>query len=130
MPSDILEEAPLGLTLSHNAGDMRPEVSGVVGPLASSGGREWLTGISADNQINMAPERSSVESLEIRPHRRVIQDTFLHARRQDFHAEGFPFDVEFAASSRKGKSDAEVEAADTTAQRDIIDSGRYAHIIT
>jgi hypothetical protein len=67
---DVLEEAPLGLALPEDAGDVRPDVARVVGAGPPSGDGEGLAGVSAHDAIHRATPSSAVEGGQVRPDRR------------------------------------------------------------
>ena len=58
---DILEEDPLGAALGNDTGDLGPEVTGIVGPSALSGGAEGLAGISGEDDIEGHAEWEGIE---------------------------------------------------------------------
>lgn len=70
MAGNVFEEHPLGFDLADDAGDMRPEVPGVVGSLALSGRAERLAGVSGKHGVDRAPERLPVKGGDIIPDRR------------------------------------------------------------
>ena len=64
---DILEKDPCGAAFSGDAGDIGPEVAGVVGPFALSSGAEGLAGISCKDDVEGAEERPGIEYAQIVP---------------------------------------------------------------
>ncbi len=67
---DIFEEDPCGAAFSGDAGDIGPEVAGVVGPFALASGAEGLAGISGEDDVEGAVKDPSIETAEIIPDRR------------------------------------------------------------
>ena len=126
----ILEEHQGGAALADDpAGVGHRSVSVAPGPLvgvagASPGVGVGLAGQASDNQIDMAPERSSVESFETRPDRRVVKASGLDVRDQKLDGRSFPLTKQEAASIRAGDPDSEVDASDAGAQADVTQSGR------
>ena len=84
MIGDVFQKHPFWPTLADDAGEVRPQVPGVVRALAPPGDGERLARIAANEAIHDATPRAAVEGSQIRPYRRVIQACLFHARRQDF----------------------------------------------
>jgi hypothetical protein len=63
--ADVLEEAELGSHLPDDAGDVGPEVAGVVGPASLAGHAERLARVAANDAIHDATPRSAVEGAGI-----------------------------------------------------------------
>jgi hypothetical protein len=61
MVGDVFEEHELGVGLSDDAGDVRPEVSGVVSAAHLAGDAERLARVAANDAIHDATPRSAVE---------------------------------------------------------------------
>lgn len=57
MPGDVFEEGPFGAAFADDAGDIRPEVAGIVGTTALSGRAEGLARVSCKDGIEGAAER-------------------------------------------------------------------------
>lgn len=69
MACDVLEEDPGGLDFPDDAGDMGPEVAGVIRSLPLSGRTEWLAGIPGEDGIESPSKRPAVECGEVIPYR-------------------------------------------------------------
>jgi hypothetical protein len=67
MTGDIFEEDPLRAAFGDDAGDVWPEVARVVGATALSGRAERLAGISGEDDVEGAAERSGIEAAQIVP---------------------------------------------------------------
>jgi len=126
MPGDVLEEAPPGSDLAHDASDVGPQVPGVVGAEALAGERERLARVSASDEIHDSTPRLAVEGSQIRPNRARVQPPFFHARSQDRAGIGFDLDSTDRASSSERHSDAEVEPAGSGGEGQHVD-GRKIH---
>jgi hypothetical protein len=61
MAGDVFEEDPCGAAFSDDAGDLGPEVAGIVGPAAFSRRTEGLAGISGEDDIEGAAEGAGIE---------------------------------------------------------------------
>ena len=66
-PGDIFEEDPFGAALADNAGDIGPEVAGIVGAAAFPGRAEGLAGISREDGVECAVEGAGVEAAQVGP---------------------------------------------------------------
>ena len=67
MPGDVFEEDPIGAALADDAGDIGPEVAGIVGTAALSGRAEGLAGISGEDDVEGAAKGAGIEAAEIIP---------------------------------------------------------------
>lgn len=127
MPAHVLEEAPLGLTLSNNASDIWPEVTRVVCSEPLTGDAERLARISPNDSRNAATPRSAVEGSQIRPYRRLIQPPRFHPRSQNFDCRCFVLHATDGPSSSDRQPHAEVESPGSGAQTKN-SLGTYIHI--
>ena len=64
---DVFEEDPFGSALSDDAGDLGPEVAGIIGTAAFSGGAERLAGISGEDDVEGTVEGPGIETAQIIP---------------------------------------------------------------
>ena len=64
---DVFEEHPFGLALHDDPGDLWPEMTGIVGATALSGGTEGLAGISGEDDVEGASEGLGIETAQIVP---------------------------------------------------------------
>lgn len=69
MAGYVFEEDPCGAALADDAGDIGPEVAGIIGATALSRCAEGLTGISGEDNIEGASEDPGIETTEIIPDR-------------------------------------------------------------
>lgn len=67
MARDVFEKEPFGTAFPDNTGDLRPEVAGIIGPAALSGGAEGLAGIPGEHGVKSTAEGPGVESAQIIP---------------------------------------------------------------
>ena len=67
VPGDIFEEDPFGGALPDDAGDLRPEMAGIIGATTLSGGAERLAGISGKDDVESASECPGIKTAEIIP---------------------------------------------------------------
>lgn len=66
---DVFEEDPFGPAFGNDAGDLGPEVAGIIGPTAFSGSAERLAGISGEDNIEGAVKWAGIEATQIIPNR-------------------------------------------------------------
>ena len=66
---DVFEEDPFGAAFADDAGDIGPEVAGIVGTAALSGRAEGLAGVSGKDDVKGTAEDPGVETAEIVPDR-------------------------------------------------------------
>jgi hypothetical protein len=69
VPGDVFEEGPFGTAFADDAGDIGPEMAGIVGAAALSGCAEGLAGISGEDGIECAAEGAGVEAAQVGPDR-------------------------------------------------------------
>jgi hypothetical protein len=69
VPGDVFEEDPFGAAFADDAGDVGPEVAGIVGAAALSGRAEGLAGISGEDGIEGATEGPGIEAAQVGPDR-------------------------------------------------------------
>ena len=126
MVGDVFEEAPLGLDLSDNAGDVGPQVARVISSSSLSGHRERLAGVATSDAMNCSAPRSAAKGGKIRPDRRIIQGFVLHARDQDFAGIRFAFNVADCASIWHCQFESKLDSASTAAEGEDVE-GTYIH---
>jgi hypothetical protein len=66
---DVFEEDPLGAAFANDAGDVGPQVAGIVGTAALSGRAEGLARVSGEDGIEGAAEGAGVEAAQVGPDR-------------------------------------------------------------
>ncbi len=67
MACDVFKEDPFGVALGNDAGDLGPEVAGIIGTAALSGGAEGLAGISGEDCVEGTAEGVGVKAAQIVP---------------------------------------------------------------
>ncbi len=67
MAGDVFEENPFGLAFPDDAGDLGPEVAGIVGASAFSGRAEGLAGISGEDDVEGTVETAGVKGPQVVP---------------------------------------------------------------
>ena len=111
MVGDVFEKAPLRLDFTGDAGNMWPQVAGVlIGSLASSDA-EWLAGVAGSDTIHFATPACAVEGSNIRPDRRRIQPSCFHVRDKEAGDIGFPLDITNGMGVRHSEPQAKLKPA-------------------
>ena len=67
MAGDVFEEDPLWAALGDDAGDVRPEVAGIIGTGTLSGRAEGLARISGEDNVEGLAEDPRIETAQIVP---------------------------------------------------------------
>jgi hypothetical protein len=124
---DVLQKDNWRGALADDAGDVGPEVAGIVGPASLAGHAEWLAGVAANEAIHDATPRAAVEGSEIAPQRARIQAALFHARAKEAGDVGFSLNATDDASARTRQSDGEIESAVAGAEGEDT-PGTYNHI--
>ena len=66
---DVFEKDPFGAAFADDAGDVGPEMAGIIGPAALSGRTEGLAGISREDGVERPAEGAGVEAAQVGPDR-------------------------------------------------------------
>ena len=113
MVGDVLENAPLGLDFTGDAGNVWPQMPWVlIGSLASSDAKR-LAGISSRDAIHCSTPACAVEGSHVRPDRRLIQSSCFHMRDKEARDIGFPLDSTNQLCCWFGKFEAKLKPANT-----------------
>lgn len=67
MPGDVFEEDPFRAAFVDDAGDIGPEVTGIVSATAFPGRAEGLAGIACEDSIEGAAEGPGIEAAQVGP---------------------------------------------------------------
>ena len=113
---DVLEEDPLGEAFSDDAGDIGPQMPGVINPAALSCGAERLAGISGKHGVKGPSEGSGIEAPQIVPDRG--RGKISGALGCDEHGARpvFPFDRGAAVIAGLGEHEAQIQASAACAE--------------
>jgi hypothetical protein len=103
MPRDVFTEDVLGLALSDNPGELRPEVSGIGVSESLAGDTERLARIPAMYDVNQSSPREAIESPKVIPDWGRVQYPVGHAAREDAPREVFDLDVRDRPVTGDGK---------------------------
>ena len=117
---DVFKEHPFGAAFVDDAGDLGPEVAGIVRAAAFAGGAEGLAGISGQDRVEGAAEGPGVEAAQIVPDRR--RGEIPRALGGDEHGSGpvFPFDEGAAVIAGLGEHEAHIQASAACAEAEAM----------
>lgn len=113
---DVLEEHPFGTALFDNAGDLGPEVAGIVCAAALAGRAERLTGISREDDIEGTAEGPRVEAAQIIPDRGRGEVPRALGRDEDSSGPVLPFDEGAGVIAGLGEHEAHIQASAACAE--------------
>jgi hypothetical protein len=113
---DVFEEHPFGGAFPDDAGDVGPEMAGIVGPSTLSGGAEGLAGISGEDGVKRPAEGAGIKAAQIIPDRG--RGEVPRGLGGDEHGAGpvLPFDEASGVVSRLGKHEAQIKASAASAE--------------
>jgi hypothetical protein len=83
----------------------------IVKALALTGRGERLAGEAGRDDVHASSERASVEGVEVRPDRSLIQGLVFHPRHEHGRCVGVPLNVSHGDGGDSGESEGELEAA-------------------
>jgi hypothetical protein len=116
VPGDVFEEDPFGAELKDDAGDVGPEVAGIVGPAALPGCAEGLAGIACEDDIECATERAGVEAAQVGPDRGRGEVSRALGRNEDRPWPVLPFDKGSGVIAGFGEHEAQIKASAASAE--------------
>ena len=117
---DVFEEDPFGAALVDDAGDLGPEMAGIIGAATLAGGAEGLAGISGQNRVEGAAEGPGVEASQIVPDRR--RGEIPRGLGGDEHRSRpvLPFDKGAAVIAGLGQHEAQIKASAACAEAESV----------
>ena len=113
---DVFEEHPFGAAFGNDAGDLGPEVPGIVGPAPLPGGAEGLAGISGQHCVEGASEGPGIETPQIIPDWGRGEISCALGSDQDGAGIGLPLDECPGVEARFGQHDAQIQASAACAE--------------
>jgi hypothetical protein len=116
VPGDVFKEDPLWSALANDAGDLGPEVPGIIGPAAFSGRAEGLAGISGDDDVEGTAEYPGIEATEIIPDWRRGEIPGALGGDENRSRPVFPFDEGAGVISGLRQHDAQIQASAACAE--------------
>ena len=125
MTGDVLEEDPFGAAFVDDAGDLGPEVAGIVGSAAFSGGAEGLTGISGEDCVECPAEGAGVEAAKIVPDRGRDEISRALSRDEDGAGPVLPFDEGAGVIAGLGEHEAQIQASAAGAEGEPVPGTKH-----
>ena len=116
VPGDVFEKDPFGAELKDDAGDIGPEVAGVVGTAALSSRAEGLAGISGKHRVEGTAEGPGVEAAQVGPDRGWGEVPRALGRDEHGARPVFPFDEAPGVISGLGEHEAHIQASAACAE--------------
>ena len=116
MACDIFEENPFGGAFPDDAGDLGPEVPGIIGPATLASGTEGLTGISGQDDVERPAEGPGFEAAQVIPDRRRGEISRVLGGDEDGARPLFPLDEGAGVEAWFGKHDAQIKASAACAE--------------
>jgi hypothetical protein len=113
---DIFEEHPFGGAFPDDAGDVGPEMAGIIGTAALSSGAERLAGISREDGIECNAEGSGFEAAQIIPDWGWCEIPGALGRDEDGSRPVLPLDEGAGVISRLGEHEAHIQASAACAE--------------
>ena len=113
---DVLNEDPFGAAFGNDAGDVGPEVAGIVGTAALSGCAEGLAGISGQHGVESTPEGPGFEAAQIIPDRGWSEIPRALGGDEDSSRPVLPFDKGAGVIAGFGEHEAQIKASAACAE--------------
>ena len=113
---DVFEKDPFGGALPDDAGNLGPEVPGVVGTTTLSGRAEGLAGISGEDDVEGALEGPCIEAAQIVPDWGRGEISGALGRDEDASGIALPLDEGAGVEDWFGEHDAQIQASAACAE--------------
>jgi len=113
---DVFEKDPFGAAFADDAGNVGPEVAGIVGATALSGRAEGLAGISGKDSIERAAEGAGVEAAQVGPDRGRGEVPRALGGDEDGARPVLPFDEGAGVIAGFGEHEAQIKASAACAE--------------
>jgi hypothetical protein len=120
MPGDVFEEHPLGAAFADDAGDLGPEVTGIIGTAALSSCAERLAGISGEDGIKRPAEGSGIETADVVPDWGRGEVSCALGCDEDGSRPVLPFDKGAGVISGFGEHEAHIQASAACAEGEAV----------
>ena len=116
VPGDVFEEDPFGAAFADDAGDVGPEMTGIVRPAPFSGRAEGLAGIACEDGVERAAEGSGVEAAQVGPDRGRGEVSRALGRDEDRPWPVLPFDESAGVVGGLSEHEAQIKASAASAE--------------
>jgi hypothetical protein len=108
---DVFEEDPFWDAFPDDAGDLRPQVAGIVGAAAFASGTEGLAGISGENRVKGTAEGPCVEAAQVVPNWGRGEVPSALGGDEDGAGPVFPFDKCAGVKTGLSEHEAQIKAS-------------------
>jgi len=116
MARDVFQEDPFGETFPDDAGDLGPEVAGIIGATAFASGAEGLAGISGEDDVEGTAEGSGIKAAQIVPDWGRDEIPCALGGDEDRSWPVLPFDEGAGVKTGFGQHDAQIQASAACAE--------------
>ena len=116
VPRDVFEEDPLGGTFPNDAGDLGPEVAGIVGTATLAGRTEGLAGIAGEDDIEGPVKGPGIEAAQVVPDGGWGEISGALRGDQDAAWVSLPLDEGTGVEAWFGEHDAQIKASAACAE--------------
>ena len=113
---DVFEKDPLRATFANDAGDVGPEVTGIVSATAFPGRAEGLAGIACEDGVERAAEGEGIEAAQIGPDRGRGEIPCALGCDEDGARPVLPFDEGAGVIAGFGEHEAQIKASAACAE--------------
>ena len=125
VPGDVFEEDPFGAELKDDAGDIRPEMAGIVGAAALPGRAERLAGIACEDVIEGAVDGKGVERPQGGPDRGRGEVSRALGGDEDRPWPVLPFDEGAGVIAGFGEHEAQIKASAACAEGESVPGTKH-----
>jgi hypothetical protein len=113
---DVFEENPFGRAFTDDAGDLGPEVTGIVGTTTIARGAERLTGVSGEDDVESTAEGLGIECPQIIPDWRRSEIPGALCGDENGSGICLPLDTGAGVIAGFGEHDAQIQASAACAE--------------
>lgn len=113
---DVFEKDPFGAAFTDDAGNLGPEVTGIVGAAALSGCAEGLAGVASEDDVESAAEGPGIETAQVVPDWGRGEVSRVLGGDEDGSRPLLPFDKGAGVETGLGEHDAQIQASAACAE--------------
>ena len=113
---DVFQEDPFGGTFPDDAGDLGPEVAGIIGATAFASGAEGLAGISGEDDVEGAAKGTGIKAAQIIPDRGRGEVACALGSDEDSSGPILPLDEGPGVIAGFGEHEAQIQASAACAE--------------
>ena len=113
---NVFEEDPVRGAFCDNPGDLGPEVPGIIGTAALSGGAEGLAGVSGQDDVEGTAEGPGIEGSQVIPDRSRGEVSCALGGDEDRARPALPLDKCAGVEAGFGQHDAQIQASAACAE--------------